>query len=373
MLDPAARQRRKAEAKKRGRVAHYTKLALYGALGLLVLGVGGFFTATKLFGLDLRPARVDTTVSKYMVESPIAVARIDLNTIFESEAYQNALPAGASNLTSELAYLKDAEDMIFVSNDLSPESYNFLMIVNLKRDYRTEFVANMLKDASTEYVGDHRMHIDADGLGSKPYAVSLPEPRTMLVGSPFLIKSVLQRDSHPKLYPRESEMIASLNKGKTISMAISTDQAKDQLREAKSEFKKEKKEQSDGMAADQKEFMTDIWDGLEEALDDAIYIVERVDFVQIEVNITDTIDASLSAECGSTKKADKVAQKLTGLMSGSFLPSDFQSPESTEYLGRFTPLAKGSRVEITASFDPRGDNFSRAFIQNLAQGGSPGF
>jgi len=376
VLDPAARQQAKREAKKRGRAAHFTKLAVYGVVGLAVLGVAGFFIATKVFGLDLRPARIDTSVSKFMVEKPIMVARIDIDSIIESEAFDKALPGGQSQGMAGMSYLKDAEDMIFVTNDLSTGSYNFLVIINLKRDYRKEFVANILRDSSTEYVGDFQMHVDANGMGGdKPYAISLPEPRTILIGSPYLIKTVLERDNHPKLYPKESDMIASTKSGSSISMTISTDEAKKQLVEAKSKFKKqikEAKEKSPEMSDEQKKFMKESWDGLEQGIDDAIYIADNIDFVQIEVNVTDVIDASLSAECGSGRKADKVVAKLTGLMTGSFLPFDL-GDEGAEQLGRFTPLAKGSKVEITASFDPRGSDISREFIQSLAQGGTPGF
>ena len=338
VFDPAARAKSKSKREGGG----IAKLAICGVLGLAALLAAGFFTATKVFGIDLRPASINRDVSKFMVEDLDVVAHVDLEEILESEAFKQA--SSTSSLTSNPAfsYIKDAEDVIVVSNDLSGGTPSFLAIVTLKRDYRAEFIANFFREGTTETVGTYQMHTDPNALGG--VAACLPGPRTLLIGSPYTVKSVLERDRHPRLYPRESELIAATkkdNKGVRVGLFF------DYFEGIVTDLQDKMDDQMKQLSGDQRRAMKEMMGGdLGKMADDLVYAVKNIRYMTIDLQFTDKISVNTVAECGSKGKAKKITRILKGFMTDSPMAAGLASQ-----LNNAIPVANGSTIQASSSFD----------------------
>lgn len=350
-LNPAARQRSgsRSRAKKGGSAL---KLAGFGLVGLAVLLVGGYFTATKVFGLDLRPSGIDRSVSKFMVEEPLLVLRVDLDSILGSDTFRKTFPASGGSSKQILSYLKDADEVVAASNRLDPENPSFVAIVKLKRDYRKEFVAKLMRDSATDEVGNFQMHVDPTGLGGAALAISLPEPRCLLLGTPYALKQVLERNDYPRLYPRESELIAAtLASDKSISGGMFLGFLADMIDEANEKFDS----QLTDLDKDTKEMMESMIGDLEKRLDDTQYILENTKHLLVEIELTDRLSITARGECGSNRKAKQVARKLIALMNATPLPGQGNPP-----------VVNGSTIEATDTWDMR--EFVNGLPQGFAQG-----
>ena len=197
VLNPDARKKTKSGPKPTSGL----KLAFCGVLSLLAVTAIGLFAAYKLFGFDPRPATTDRSVSKFMLENPELIMHANIAEIVESDVYEKArrLPELQSN--PALSYLHDIEEITLVTDSFELADPRLLAIIKLKRDYRPEFLANMFRNGTTETIGSYSMHSDPQGLGGMAIGACLPEPRTVLVGNPYVVKMVLTRDKHPKLIP----------------------------------------------------------------------------------------------------------------------------------------------------------------------------
>ena len=354
VLDPNSRRHLASRQSGTG----FIKTAACGLLGLAAMVAIGLFAANKVFGIDVRPAMIDRSVSKFMIENPEIVAHLDVETIIKSKALRRA----GLDSHPKLPYISDAEDVIFVSDSLDPTAPRFLAIIHLKRDYRTEFIANLFRNGSTSTVGEFQMHTDSRGLGGLAMAACLPEPRTLLVGSPYILRSVLERNDYPKLSPRESELVAAITGGgNSASIGMFFDSVEGMISTAKADI-----DDQLGQLGEKNPNMADqLASGPLKMIGDVDYAVRNIKFMTIEVDMSDgdgRIEARTRAECINPWKAKKVVTILKDLMASA--------PSAAAQLNSFTstlPVATGSTIEGTASFDPR--EFGDAFSAGLAKQG----
>lgn len=351
VLDPDARRRTASKRQGTG----FFKTAACGLLGLAVMGAIGLFAANKVFGIDLRPSVVDESVSRFMIEKPEVVARLDIDTILKSKAMRRI----GLESNPKLPYINDAEDVILASDSLDLTSPRFLAIIKLKRDYRAEFVANLFRNGTTSAIGAFQMHSDPGGIGGLPIAACLPEPRTLLVGSPHVLAAVLERNGHPKLSPRESELVAMITGGdKSACVGMFFESVESMVSKAKAEVDS----QLGQLDKEDRKMITDAAAGAMKSIEDLDYAVKNIKHLTIEVEVGERIEARTQVECINPWKAKKVVRIIKDLMASL--------PSGTAQLRSFTstlPVASGSTIEGTASFDTR--EFGDVFTAGLtAQG-----
>lgn len=339
-LDPASRTKKKPKNDSPGPA----KLALCGGLGLLVLLIAGYFVSTTVFGLDLRPASRDTSVSKYMLEDPEVVARIDVEQLLNSRAFRHSPFNEQWRSHPAFSYAADVKDALLVMDGLQLEAPEFLMIVNLKRDYRSEFIANLIEDAETETIGAIEMHIDPDSLGEVATAACLPEPRTLLVGSPRKIREVIERDDYPKLYPRESELIAATaGGGKVATLGMFFDSLESMVSKAKADLDKQMKE----LGSEQRKMMKEMMGDVDSKMSDVQYSLKNIRYLKVDLELSDQLKITSHAECGSSRKAQKIAKIFDGLMAEA-ANSGVPGMDGISS----TPLtARGSAIEGSTTID----------------------
>ena len=346
VFDPEARRRKASKRQGTG----FFKTAACGLFGLAVMVAIGLFAANKVFGIDLRPAVVDESVSRFMIEKPEIVARLDIDTILKSKAMRRI----GLDSNPKLPYINDAEDVILASDSLDLTSPRFLAIIKLKRDYRSEFIANLFRSGTTSAIGAFQMHSDPGGIGGLPIAACLPEPRTLLVGSPHVLATVLERNGHPKLSPRESELVARITGGdKSASVGMFFESVESMVSKAKAEIDS----QLGRLDKDDRKMITDAASGAMKSIGDLDYAVKNIKHLTIEVEVGERIEARTQAECINPWKANKVVRIIKDFMASA--------PSGAAGLRSFTstmPVVSGSTIEGTASFDTRefGDVFTAA-------------
>ncbi len=77
-----------------------------------------------------------------MIENPEIVAHLDVESVLKSKALRRT----GLDSNPKIPYISDAEDVIFISDSLDLTAPRFLAIINLKRDYRVEFIANLFRN-----------------------------------------------------------------------------------------------------------------------------------------------------------------------------------------------------------------------------------
>ncbi|MGI9242734.1 MAG: hypothetical protein ACR2RV_18195, partial [Verrucomicrobiales bacterium] len=318
----------------------------------------GLFGAYKGFGIDLRPALIDDSVSKFMIENPEIVAHLDLESILQSQVLRRT----GIDSNPKLPYLQDAKNVIVVSDSLDLTAPRFLAIIDLKRDYRAEFIANLFRKGSTNSVGQYQMHTDPGGVAGIPLAACLPSPRTLLVGSPYVLRSVLERNDYPKLSPRESELVAAVTgRDKSASIGMFFDSVEGMISKARTQLD----QQLDQLDKEHRKILDDNGTGPLKMIGEVDYAVKNIKHLTIEVDMANPngrIEAHTEAECINPWKAKKVVRILKDLMGSA--PSAGTQLDS---LQSSLPVAYGSTIESTASFDPR--EFGDAFTAGLAKQG----
>ena len=289
--------------------------------------------------MDFRPARVDTSVSKFMIESPELVASIDPETILKAKAYRKLLLSQPQLADHPfMAYVKDVEHMT-VALDKVFRPKNYVAIIDLKRDYRTEFIANLCNEGTSETIGDFQMHsmVSPDG---ESISVALPQPRTLIIGNSFTVTNLLERNAHPKLYPRESELIASTLGNDGINAKMHFDSLKIAAAHLREEAKKgleEFDEEKHGAAAGMMEM-------IDQTSKDVTYAANNIKHITVEVEFDHDLKFSVIAECGSAGKATKIASIYSSL-SNNFPAS------GPMHIAESKPFTEGSTVVTNVTID----------------------
>ena len=355
-LDPSARLKK---VSKSDRNPGPLKLAIYGLVGIAVLGSAGLFAANKFFGFDPRPAKVDSSVSKFMIESPEVVAHLDVKRIMESNAYKRSPLRQQLGDNPIASYIQDISKVTVALDEVKLSNPKFIAIVDLEREYREEFVANFFRDAQVEKIGGAVMHTDPRSLSKVPTAVCLVEPKQLLLGSPTAIRDVLKRGAHPKLYPRESELIATTaGSGKAASLGMFFDSLESAFSKQKSEADKQLKK----LDKDGKEMMKSMMGDVGKTMDDVEYTLKNVRTLVIDLEVGDSIEMVTRAECGTKHRAKKISKIVMGMMDkapAELVAAMEKNPESR-------PVVNGSVVESRSKMNP--NEIPEAFAAQM-----PGF